>query len=253
MSPISSACCREVKTLSTQRSRRGKVPAATSPELSERTPILVLPLGAWEQHGPHLPLDTDTIIVERVISDALVAPQLRNIDFLVAPTIAITASDEHQGFVGTLSAGTQALKDSVVAICRSASWARGICIVNGHGGNTDALAAITSALQYEKITHSIWSLPAYAGGDMHAGHTETSLLLHIAPDQVRNVPLQRGAQSTHDLIDAMREGGVHGVSENGIIGDATTASAAHGIAVLDLYTRSLQDHLVTCNRDWSTT
>lgn len=227
------------------------MPAATSPELSERTPLLVLPLGAWEQHGPHLPLDTDTIIVDRVVSDVVALQTLSGIDILVAPTIAITASDEHQGFAGTLSTGTQALKDSVVAICRSASWVRGVCIVNGHGGNADALAAITSALQYEKITHSIWSLPSYAGSDMHAGHTETSLLLHIAPDQVRDMPLQRGTQSTHNMIETMREQGVHGISESGIIGDASTATASHGIAVLDLYTRSLQEHLVACNRDWA--
>jgi creatinine amidohydrolase len=229
------------------------VPAATSSELSEQTPLLILPLGAWEQHGPHLPLDTDTLIVNRLVSDVLADPALSDIDVVVAPTISITASDEHQGFAGTLSTGTQALKDSVVAICRSASWARGICIVNGHGGNADALAAITSALQYENITHSIWSLPSYSGGDMHAGHTETSLLLHIAPEQVRNVPLQTGTQFTDDIIDAMREQGVHGVSENGIIGDASTASASHGIAVLHLYTRSLQEHVVARHREWSAT
>lgn len=227
--------------------------AATSSELSERTPLLILPLGAWEQHGPHLPLDTDTIIINRVVSDVITDQVLSTIDVVVAPTIAITASDEHQGFAGTLSTGTQALKDSVVAICRSASWARGICIVNGHGGNTDALAAITSALQYEKITHSIWSLPSYAGGDMHAGHTETSLLLHIAPEQVRDLTLQSGAPFTNNIVDAMREHGVQGISENGIIGDATTATASHGIAVLNLYTRSLLEHVVACFRDWSTT
>lgn len=227
--------------------------AATTSEISERTPLLILPLGAWEQHGPHLPLDTDTIIINRVVSDVIADEVLSNIDVVVAPTIAITASDEHQGFAGTLSAGTQALKDSVVAICRSASWARGICIANGHGGNTDALAAITSALQFEKITHSIWSLPSYAGGDMHAGHTETSLLLHIAPEQVRDVTLQSGAPLTDNIVDAMREHGVQGISENGIIGDATTATASHGIAVLNLYSRSLLEHVVACHRDWSTT
>lgn len=227
--------------------------AATSSELSERTPLLILPLGAWEQHGPHLPLDTDTIIINRVVSDVIADQVLSNIDLVVAPTIAITASDEHQGFAGTLSAGTQALKDSVVAICRSASWARGICIVNGHGGNTDSLAAITSALQYENITHSIWSLPSYAGGDMHAGHTETSLLLHIAPEQVRDLTLQSGAPFTDNIVEAMREHGVQGISENGIIGDATTATASHGIAVLNLYSRSLLEHVMACHRDWSTT
>lgn len=227
------------------------MPSASSPEISGRAPLLVLPLGAWEQHGPHLPLDTDTVIINRVVSDVLSAETLRDSDVIVAPTIAITASDEHHGFPGTLSTGTQALKDSVVAICRSASWARGVCIVNGHGGNVDALAAITSALNYERITHSIWSLPSYVGGDMHAGHTETSLMLHIAPHTVRNIPLASGTPYASGIVDEMREKGIQGISSNGIIGDASTATASHGEAVLALYIRSLREHLVTCINNWS--
>lgn len=224
---------------------------ATSAEIADSQPILLLPLGAWEQHGPHLPLDTDTIIITRVISDVLRHEDLRTVNVMSAPPLSITASDEHHGFPGTLSTGTQALKDSVVSICRSASWARGVCIVNGHGGNADALAAITSALTYEKITHSIWSLPSYIGGDMHAGHTETSLLLHIAPNEVRSNVIARGATHEDGLVDAMRQGGVQAVSENGIIGDASTATSSHGKAVLDLYTSSLRTHVLDCNHEWS--
>ena len=225
--------------------------SATSAEIAESRPILLLPLGAWEQHGPHLPLDTDTIIVTRVIADVLRHEALQSVNVMTAPALSITASDEHQGFPGTLSTGTQALKDSVVAICRSASWAQGVCIVNGHGGNADALAAITSALTYEKITHSIWSLPSYIGGDMHAGHTETSLLLHIAPHEVRTNVIARGAIQDTGLVEAMRTGGVQAVSENGIIGDASTATAAHGKAVLDLYTNSLRTHVLACHQEWT--
>jgi mycofactocin system creatininase family protein len=225
--------------------------SATSAEIADSRPILLLPLGAWEQHGPHLPLDTDTIIITRVVSDVLRHPDLQTINAMSAPAISITASDEHHGFPGTLSTGTQALTDSVVAICRSASWARGICIVNGHGGNTDALTAISSALQYEKITHSIWSLPSYAGGDMHAGHTETSLLFHIAPSEVRTNVIARGATHDSGLVEAMRQGGVQSVSENGIIGDASTATVSHGKAVLDLYTNSLRDHVLGCHQEWT--
>ena len=226
--------------------------SATSAEIAESRPILLLPLGAWEQHGPHLPLDTDTMIITRVIADVLRHADLRTVNVMSAPAISITASDEHHGFPGTLSTGTQALKDSVVAICRSASWATGVCIANGHGGNADALAAITSALAYEEITHSVWSLPSYSGGDMHAGHTETSLLLHIAPNEVRSNVIARGATHDAGLIDAMRDGGVQAVSENGIIGDASTATASHGKAVLDLYTNSLRAHVLECHREWTT-
>ncbi len=236
-----------MKTRSTSRSNNVTVLTATSPEISGRAPLLILPLGAWEQHGPHLPLDTDTIIVNRVVGDAL---QDTAFEVVLAPTLPITASDEHHGFAGTLSSGTNALKDTVVAICRSASWARGVCIVNGHGGNSDALAAISSALQYEKITHSIWSLPSYVGGDMHAGHTETSVMLHISPESVRIGAIASGAMHETGIIEAMRENGVQAIAENGIIGDATTATAEHGVAVLMLYTQSLVDHLNSCNQKW---
>lgn len=215
-----------------------------SSDIKHDTAIVILPLGAWEQHGPHLPLATDTLIIDAVIAEAI-NPDFPLFDkFVLAPTLSITASDEHQGFPGTLSTGTQALTDSVVAISRSASWARSICIVNGHGGNADALRQIASALDHEKISYSIWSLPSYSGSDMHAGHTETSLMLHLNPSLVNTALLESGATGNPtELIDAMRVGGVSMVATNGIIGDATTATSAHGKEVLDLYVGSLRSHL----------
>lgn len=218
--------------------------AATSSDIEHQSPIVVLALGSWEQHGPHLPLDTDTVIIDTVIATALMMMNEDAHHFLVAPTLTITASDEHQGFAGTLSTGTEALTQSVVAICRSASWARGVCIVNGHGGNHDALRSIVSALNYEGITHSVWSLPAYDGADMHAGRTETSVMMHIAPHAVRTDRLLVGnTQPVHEILSTMRDGGVQAVSDSGVLGDATTATAEHGAQVLDFYARQLAAHL----------
>ena len=199
---------------------------------SPNSKILLLPIGAWEQHGPHLPFDTDTIIVDSVVAGALRDTQVDADAFAIAPTIAISASDEHVGFPGTLSMGTEALVQSVVAICRSASWSLGVCIVNGHGGNVDALARISSALTHEKIRHSIWSLPSYDGSDMHAGHTETSVMLHVAPGTVQTDRIERGTiGDASALVAQMRATGVAGVSANGVLGDPTTATSEHGIAV----------------------
>lgn len=212
--------------------------------------ILLLPLGSFEQHGSHLPFDTDTIIIELVVEHALQEAQIDTAAFVIAPTIAISASDEHAGFHGTLSTGTDALVASVVAISRSASWAHGVCIVNGHGGNADALTRITSALTHEEINHSIWSLPSYEGSDMHAGHTETSLMLHIAPDKVLTDRIERGTiGESSDLVAQMREKGVAGVSVNGVLGDPTTATKEHGVAVMKLYSSHLASHLdELCNK-----
>ena len=218
---------------------------------SSHSIVLVLPLGSFEQHGPHLPLDTDTIIIDAVVAQALATSTIDSDSFMVAPTIAISASDEHAGFPGTLSTGSAALADSVVAICRSASWTQGICIVNGHGGNTDALASITSALTYENIRHSMWSLPSYEGADMHAGHTETSVMLHVAPAKVQTDLIAPGTVGdASSLVAQMRTSGVAGVSANGVLGNPTTATSEHGVAVMKLYSASLASHLATLSTEW---
>lgn len=221
------------------------------PTTSLNSKVLVLPLGSFEQHGPHLPLETDTIIIDAVVAQALRDSQIKAGSFMVAPTVAISASDEHAGFPGTLSTGSAALADSVVAICRSASWAQGICIVNGHGGNSDALARIGSALTYEKIRHSIWSLPSYEGADMHAGHTETSVMLHIDPAKVQIDRIEPGTiGDASSLVAQMRTSGVVGVSTNGVLGDPTTATSEHGVAVMKLYSSSLAAQLATLTTEW---
>jgi creatinine amidohydrolase len=215
-------------------------------------PIVLLALGSWEQHGAHLPFDTDTVIIESVVDAAIRSVDPENTQFSVVPTIGVTASDEHNGFAGTLSIGTNALSDAVVSIARSASWARGICIVNGHGGNADALKLIHSALDYENIRHSIWSLPYYEGADMHAGHTETSLMLHLAPGTVRMDLAEVGAVGDSEiLIERMRAGGIKQVSSNGVVGDPTNATAAHGETMLSFYADHLTKLLLQIQTSWT--
>jgi creatinine amidohydrolase len=215
-------------------------------------PIVLLALGSWEQHGAHLPFDTDTVIIESVVDTAIRSVDPENTQFSVVPTIGVTASDEHNGFAGTLSIGTNALSDAVVSIARSASWARGICIVNGHGGNADALKLVHSALNYENIRHSIWSLPYYEGADMHAGHTETSLMLHLAPDTVRMDLAEVGAIGDSEiLIERMRTGGIKEVSSNGVVGDPTNATAAHGATMLSFYADHLTKLLLQIQTSWT--
>jgi creatinine amidohydrolase len=216
------------------------------------SPIVLLALGSWEQHGAHLPFDTDTVIIEAVVDAAIRTVDPENSHFFIVPTIGVTASDEHNGFAGTLSIGTDALSDAVVSIARSASWARGICIVNGHGGNADALKIVHSALDDENIRHSIWSLPYYEGADMHAGHTETSLMLHLAPGTVRMDLAEVGAIGDSEiLIERMRAGGIKEVSSNGVVGDPTNATAAHGATILSFYADHLTKLLLQIQTSWT--
>lgn len=224
--------------------------APTSLEIARGERILILPLGSWEQHGPHLPLDTDSVIISHVIDESLAHPSIGSHQFLCAPLLPITASDEHAGFAGGLSTGTEALVSAVVAICRSASeWSAGTIIANGHGGNFDALQHISSALTFEEILHSVWSLPSYVNGDMHAGHTETSLMMHIAPQLVRTEHIAE-LEPTQATVNDLRTKGVHGVSTSGVIGNPRTATPDHGKLVLNLYVNSLVREMQTRVAEW---
>lgn len=184
---------------------------------------VVVPLGSTEQHGPHLPLDTDTRIATAVAT-AVAARR-----YLLAPPICYGASGEHQGFAGTISIGTEALTALLIEYGRSAcTWAHRVVFVNGHGGNLQALRAAAGLLQTEGRDVAWWSC-SVAGADAHAGHTETSLLLNLSLEAVRMGSVARGnTEPLTDLMTRLRDGGVAAVSESGVLGDPTTATAADG-------------------------
>ncbi|MEZ5217947.1 MAG: mycofactocin biosynthesis peptidyl-dipeptidase MftE [Ilumatobacteraceae bacterium] len=186
--------------------------------------IVVVPLGSCEQHGPHLPLDTDTRVAI-ALCERLAGARDR---VLVAAPLAIGASWEHDGFPGLLSITSELLAAVLIELGRSADWAAGLMFVNGHGGNGAGLRRAVETLRRDGRKVTSWS-PRIPGGDAHAGETETSLLLHLAPDAVRP---DRPVGYTGDLEQVVRSG-VAAVSENGILGDASEATAARGAAVFE--------------------
>ena len=204
---------------------------STSGQLRDTSPTILIPLGSTEQHGPHLPLDTDTRIASAVAAAAVeqLSRAPRPDPFLVAPAIAYGASGEHEGFAGTVSIGSAALETMLVEYGRSAcGWARRIVFVNGHGGNLAALRSAVSQLRSEG-REAAWCPCVAEDGDAHAGHTETSVLLHISPAVVRSEVWWSGNQEPlADLMPRMRRGGVAAVSEVGVLGDPTTATAVDG-------------------------
>jgi mycofactocin precursor peptide peptidase len=198
---------------------------------------VIIPVGSTEQHGPHLPLDTDTRIataVARGVSARLAGGSGHaHLDWVVAPAIAYGDSGEHQSFPGTISIGTEALSTLLLEYGRSAScWAQRLVFVNGHGGNITALNRAVGRLRSEGRDAG-WCACAVAGADAHAGHAETSVLLHISPADVLTERWQAGnGAPLSDLLPSMRRGGVAAVSEFGVLGDPTTATAAEGERML---------------------
>jgi mycofactocin precursor peptide peptidase len=201
---------------------------ATWPELTGQ-PLVVVPLGAVEQHGPHLPLATDAVVATVVAESAV--PALDGA--LLAPTIAYGASGEHEGFPGTVSIGTAALTGLLVEYGRSAGrWAGRLLVVNGHGGNLDALRTAVPLLRTEGRDVA-WFPCGTPGGDAHAGRTETSLMLHVEPGGVREGLAAVGETAPIGvLLPRLRAEGVRGVSPNGVLGNPAGASAEEGADLL---------------------
>ncbi len=197
--------------------------------------VLLLPLGSCEQHGPHLPLDTDTQIAQHLCAQA--AQQDNRI--LIAPSLSITASGEHAGFPGTLSIGTEALTQVLIEIVRSADWCNGVVFVNGHGGNTDAVTAAVRTLKSEQRNVASW-WPRIEHGDAHAGASETSMMLAIDPSRVNMAKAEAGStKPIGEISGQLRSGGVRTVSANGVLGDPTTATSEHGQSLLSQLTQDL--------------
>ena len=115
--------------------------------------LLVVPVGSLEQHGPHLPLDTDTRIAEAVARRACAG----RAGVALAPAFCVGASGEHADFPGTLSIGTEALTACLIELGRHASlhWPA-LLLVNGHGGNATAVEAAVGRLRYEGRTALAW-------------------------------------------------------------------------------------------------
>jgi mycofactocin system creatininase family protein len=200
---------------------------ATWPEIDERAAsgptTLIVPLGATEQHGPHLPIGTDTSIAIALAQAA--AAELPG--SVLAPAMPYGSSGEHKDFAGTLSIGAEATELVLVELGRSATETFDrLLLINAHGGNTGPLLAAVARLSLEGRDVRSWS-PSW-GGDAHAGRTETSLMLALAPASVREGRAAGNTAPLVTLIGDLEARGVRAVAPDGVLGDPTGASAVEG-------------------------
>jgi mycofactocin precursor peptide peptidase len=228
---------------------------STWPEVADG-PLVVLPLGATEQHGPHLPVDTDTAVATE-LAIRLVAGRP---DAVLAPALPYGASGEHRDFPGTLSMGVDALESVLVELVRSTGHFAGTVIVSGHGGNAAPLRRAVVRLSGEGRRVLAWSprsevlaaatpeMTARLSGDHHAGVVETSIMLALRPESVRpdESAAVRVVAPLEELMPRLLRDGVGGVSANGVLGDPTGASAELGLRWLD----AMEADLVAAVRAW---
>jgi creatinine amidohydrolase len=213
----------------------------------ERT-VVVVPTAAIEQHGPHLPLDTDTFLCTSVAR----AGAARAGDTLVTPTICFGSSEHHMAFPGTLTLSQETFRAAVTDVCRSLArhGFRRLLVVNGHGGNTALLGATVQQLGFEAPIHVVgvdyWTLGRAAiaevresplGGMGHACEFETSLMLHLRPESVRRELIVREIvrpRYAEERFDLLEKGSVSAhwktqeLSRSGVMGAPDLATEEKG-------------------------
>jgi creatinine amidohydrolase len=233
------------------RHRTRRFADLTGPQVQSRVTdrsIVVQPLGAVEQHGPHLPMSTDLIIAEAT-AEAAVDALGDDLDVWLLPPLAYTKSNEHAWSAGTiwLSATTMLAVLDDIGRCVAATSARKVVFLNGHGGNS-ALVAVAN--REVRLAHGLMTflvhpfVPADQGGasaadelgmGIHGGTDETSVMLHLRPDLVDMSEARRSVPETLATFERVRFGGSvpfgwlsNDFGPDGVIGDPTHADAALG-------------------------
>ena len=214
------------------------------------TDLALLPVGSTEQHGPHAPLSTDTLLAEAV---AAAGADAYDGEVVVAPPLPYGVSAEHRRFAGTLwlspDAFRAAVGDVVGSLCHHGF--RRVVLVNGHGGNVDALAEVAAAITREETAYVVpftWfdsvdfeAIGADAGVESvdmgHAGAAETALLRATRPDLVREERVEDARDGAAERWGEWVAGvnlayDTDEFAENGAVGDPSTGDADLGEALL---------------------
>lgn len=217
--------------------------------------VVVVPVGATEQHGPHLPLDTDSYLCTQVVEAA--AQRVHPEPVLVAPTLRLGVSEHHISFPGTLTLSSGTFLAAVKELCDSLARHefRRQLIVNGHGGNSALIAQAVQDVGWRDgvraVTLQYWDLASEVideiresppGGMGHACEFETSLMLHLRPDSVLKAEIRREIavpRFDSERLDMFLRGPLVGawqtdeLSRSGVLGAPDLATAEKGRRIFE--------------------
>ncbi|MES1937232.1 creatininase [Salinisphaera hydrothermalis C27AD] len=247
--------------------------ALTGPELASiaaRDPVALLPVAAVEQHGPHLPLNTDGVIGDGIVTAAGQCLRDRGeaLELLILPAMTVGASLEHTGFAGTVSLTAEQAIAQIHAIGAgvAAAGIRRLVLFNSHGGNKAVLDLAALRLRADfgllvvKANYFRFAPPADAlpaeelAHGLHGGALETSMMLHLAPAAVR-----RDALADHESLGALRaragatlgpegDAGFAWMAEDlnpaGVTGNAAAADAETGARLVEAFGVRLAEIIV---------
>lgn len=225
------------------------------PALVDDETVALLPVGAIEQHGPHLPLSVDATLAEGMALEA--ARRVRNATVLVLPTVSVAKSDEHAGFPGVLTLDASTLQAVLTQIGESVaqSGVRRLVFLNAHGGNVPVLQIVARALRLKAQMLCVsagWMSMGYPTGllpeneardGIHGGFVETAAMLHFRSDLVtmeraKNfVPTSAAVAETNEVFRIVGPVGtgwiMSDLNADGAAGNAALATPEAGRAIVE--------------------
>jgi creatinine amidohydrolase len=233
--------------------RLSRLSSAEISRLQKDHSLVVIPIGSIEQHGPHLPIGTDSCVAERIAFGAAAELGEDGPEVWILPTITYGRSGEHLGYTGTFSVSTETL----LAVCRdlgrsvAASGFTRLAFVNAHGGNTELLDVVARDIRGETgvmvfpISLTQFAVPEGLEPDasfsMHGGFAETSVMLALDASTVNMEVAAPGGRSAERLFEWAGNPVYQGIlpaswltndlSVNGVIGDPRAASLEAGTQI----------------------
>ena len=232
-------------------------------DLAKQDAIVILPIASLEQHGPHLPVEVDSMLGETVAARTAAKVAARGQAVVVLPVLWTGLSEHHMSFGGTITLDNATFAAVIEGVVRSVlrHGFKKIVLLNAHGGNENALRAITDDLTPKLgvpiVQFTYWYAAAVAiakiletqGGLSHACEAETSMMMAVRPELVAEdrIP-QAKSNTTNDIAAGVyRWRSIGSRSTSGVIGNPEAASRDKGERLFDAISTVIADKL--CDKD----